>query len=366
MSRPEEILRGLAESGPRVAGTATGARCGEWVSRYLRDMGFEIEPQEFDCSLWSTEDRPRLRVEDGPEFECTPMIGSVSGDAQGRLEHHGRMLIWGDKSWRSFRLVGDYGEILAHVLVRPEGPAAPQPLPREAADLPHVVVGARDGQALQVVASSGRTAHVQLQTSEAPVRGHNVRAWTGEDALSYGGAIFVTAHVDTVPGTPGAYDNAGGVAALVEVAACIAAGELPPRVQLLLTDAEELHLAGSRAFVGRLAADGRLGNVSGCLNLDGAGRGDVLDVWVGPASLADLMLPLVDRRRVRFIFPPPESGDHTAFRERCIPAMMLTFDDPEIIHRAEDIYEESKLNNALRMSRIATGILERLTHEGVW
>lgn len=171
MSRPKEILRGLAENGPRVAGTATGVRCGEWVSGYLRDMGFEIERQEFDCSLWSPEDRPRLRVENGLEFECAPMIGSVSGYARGRLEHHGRMLIWGDKSWCSFWLVGDHGEILAHVLVRPDGPAAPQPLPREAADFPRVVVGARDGQALQTVASSGNTVDVRLQTSRRLAHG---------------------------------------------------------------------------------------------------------------------------------------------------------------------------------------------------
>lgn len=313
------------------------------MSGHLEDLGFETERQGFDCPLWSVQGRPRLSVEDSGEFSCAPMIGSASGYARGRLEHHGRMLVWGDKSWRSFRVVGDSGEILAYVLVRSDGGAATQPLPPEASDVPHVVAGAPDEQAIQAAADHRREVYVELHASTKSALGCNVRAWRGADALASGGAVLVTAHVDTVPGTPGAYDNAGGVAALVEVAERVAGGVLPSRVQLLLTDAEELHLLGARTFAGHLDGSGRLGNVSGCLNLDGAGRGDVLDIWLAPARLADHVLPLVDERRVRFTFSPPQSGDHTAFRERGIPAMMLTFDDPEIIHRAEDIYEHGKL-----------------------
>lgn len=176
----------------------------------------------------------------------------------------------------------------------------------------------------------------------------------------------MTAHVDTVPETPGAYANAGGVAALFQVAERVAGGTLPSRVQLLLTDAEELHLAGSRDFARCLAREGLLGNVSGCLNLDGAGRGDILDVWVDPQSLANHVLPLVPEAQTRFTFPRLEAGDHTAFRERGIPAMMLTFDDPQTIHRAEDVCEPGKLENALRMADTATDILRCLTQEGEW
>lgn len=363
--RPEEIIRGLAEVGPRVAGTDSGARAIDWVSAYLRGLGLQTERQEFDCPLWSIEESPVLRVE-GVECECAPMIGSASGHARGRLVRHGRMLIWGDKSWPCYRVAGERGESLAYVLVRPEGPAAPQPLPPGASEVPHVTVGAREEPEIEDVVEFRGAVSVDLRASMRPSRGCNVRAWIGEDSLHRGSTVLVTAHADTVSGTPGAYDNAGGVAALLEVAERVARGDLPSRVQLLLTDGEELHLAGSRAFVGRLAEEGRLDNVAGCLNLDGAGRGDVLDVWLAPASLAEHVLPLVDDSRSRFTFPPPESGDHTAFAERGIPAMMLTYDDPEIIHRAEDTYEASKLNNALGMAQSATTILQRLTSEGVW
>lgn len=365
-SRPEEIIRGLAEYGPRVAGSEAGSRAVEWARGHLSDLGLETERLSFDCPLWSVDDGPRLFIEGSGEIPCAPMIGSVSGEVSGWLEYHGRMLIWGEKSWTCFRIVGDRRRILAYVLVRPDGEAATQPLPPGAAELPHVVVGASNYSDVETAVRGRQHVSLSLRASTERALGHNVRAWVGEDALDLGGAVLVTAHVDTVPGTPGAYDNAGGVAALLRVAEHVAEGALPSRVQLLLTDAEESHLMGSRAFIESLHGSGRLGNVAGCLNLDGAGRGDVLDVWLDPESLAEYVLPLIGDLDTRFTFPPPQAGDHTAFREQGIPTMMLTFDDKEIIHRAEDVYEHSKLNNALRMADIATDILKCLTQKEVW
>lgn len=364
--RPEETIRGLVDGGPRVAGTGAAGRALDSVSERLAGLGFRTEEHVFECPLWDTQGKTRLSVEGFGELQCAPMIGSVSGATHGRPEHHGRMLVWGDKSWSSYRLVRKDGTIAAYVLVRPDGGAAPQPLPPGASNVPHVVVGSDSAREIELAEETRRLVSVSVDSLKEPARGRNVRAWTGEDALSRGGAILVTAHVDTVPGTPGAYDNAGGVAALVEVAGRVAEGLLPSRVQPLLTDGEELHLAGSRAFVADLDAEGLLGNVAGCLNLDGAGRGDVLDVWSDPESLADHVLPLVEKRSTRFTFPPPQAGDHTAFRERGIPSIMLTVDDPEIIHRAEDVFEPAKLDNALRMARTAARILERLTQQEVW
>ena len=354
------------EGGPRVAGTESGTLAVGWVSRELEDLGLETQAQDFECPLWRVREGPRLSIEKTGELACAVMIGSGSDEVSGLVEYRGCTLIWGDKIWPCFRVVDKVGRIRAYILVRPDGEAAGQPLPLGASDVPYLVVGCRDGREVERAALERRRVTLSVSTTTEPARGRNVRAWAEEDALSRGGVVLVTAHVDTVPDTPGAYDNAGGVAALIRVAERVAEGHLPSRVQLLLTDAEELHLTGSRAFVSRLEKEGQLDNVSGCLNLDGAGRGSVLDVWVDPESLEEHVLPLLGEQRARFTFPPPLSGDHTAFLERDVPSMMLTFDDPEIIHRAEDIYEPGKLNNALRMADIATDVLQRLTQKEVW
>ncbi len=63
--------------------------------------------------------------------------------------------------------------------------------------------------------------------------------------------ILVGAHYDSVPGTPGADDNASAVAALIAIA-----GKIGPRddVGLVAFDGEECGFVGSRALVDRLGA----------------------------------------------------------------------------------------------------------------
>ncbi|MEG4027197.1 MULTISPECIES: M20/M25/M40 family metallo-hydrolase [unclassified Microcoleus] len=58
--------------------------------------------------------------------------------------------------------------------------------------------------------------------------------------------IVIGAHYDTVPGTPGADDNATGVAVLLELARDIASAPLTYPVQLVAFDMEEYGCLGSR------------------------------------------------------------------------------------------------------------------------
>jgi hypothetical protein len=69
----------------------------------------------------------------------------------------------------------------------------------------------------------------------------------GSDAT---GTVLLSAHYDTVAGSPGAADDGIGVGVLLETARALnAAGALRNDVVILLTDAEELGLHGAEAFV---------------------------------------------------------------------------------------------------------------------
>jgi hypothetical protein len=68
-----------------------------------------------------------------------------------------------------------------------------------------------------------------------------------------GGAILVGAHYDTVLGSPGADDDASGVAALLELARLLAPVRFEREVVLAAFDMEEIGCFGSRAFVTELA-----------------------------------------------------------------------------------------------------------------
>ncbi len=67
--------------------------------------------------------------------------------------------------------------------------------------------------------------------------------------------ILIGAHYDAVPGTPGADDNASGVAVLLELAAVFALTPLKYPVRLVAFDLEEYGLLGSTAYAQQLQQD---------------------------------------------------------------------------------------------------------------
>lgn len=85
------------------------------------------------------------------------------------------------------------------------------------------------------------------------------------------GAVLLMAHYDSVPGSPGAGDDASGVAAIVETVRALTAGPpLERDVLVLLTDGEEAGLLGARAFARDLE---RLGEIALVLNFEARGSG---------------------------------------------------------------------------------------------
>lgn len=189
--------------------------------------------------------------------------------------------------------------------------------------------------------------------------------------------VVVGAHLDTVADSPGADDNASGVAALLEVARLLGGLPRPPAVTLMVFDMEELGMIGSRVAARRLRHTGR---VTGMICLESVGffanepgtqlmpggfraafpqaaaavrsagqRGDFTLVahrrsseaaaalWRRAAEAAEPSLPAVTLRDPRpdglrgalvGLGVPPliqlDRTDHASFWNAGIPAMMLT------------------------------------------
>jgi Peptidase family M28 len=82
------------------------------------------------------------------------------------------------------------------------------------------------------------------------------------------GSILISAHYDTVFNSPGADDNATGVAVTLEVARLFASRPTPRTLQLVFFDKEEAGLLGSKAFVANKI---HLENLYGVINMDMVG-----------------------------------------------------------------------------------------------
>jgi len=99
----------------------------------------------------------------------------------------------------------------------------------------------------------GYISHRLLELGYTPAQrafSGGINLWTerpGQDPKS--GVIVVGAHYDTVADSPGADDNASGVAAVLELAALFAKTPTPHTLRFLFFDGEERGCLGSRAYV---------------------------------------------------------------------------------------------------------------------
>jgi len=195
-----------------------------------------------------------------------------------------------------------------------------------------------------------------------------------------GPLIVVCAHYDTVPYSGGADDNGSGVAVLLELARRSAGRSLPAELRLVWFDAEEVGLAGSRAWLDQLdpADQARLvgainletvgyvdhrpssqwmppgsdvlldpGDVGDFLlviaNQDSAELASIVDIGLRAAAGDALRVELFDRLPgVGWVMPDSRRSDHSSFWDRQLAAVMLTdtanFRNPHY-HRASDLPE---------------------------
>jgi aminopeptidase YwaD len=206
---------------------------------------------------------------------------------------------------------------------------------------------------------------------------HNIVATLA--AQKPGPPLIVAAHFDTVADSPGADDNASGLAVLLEVARLIHAQALARPVRLIAFNLEEENLLGSLAYVDHLRQKGE--QILGAIVLECVGYarseqgtqqrpphvpievpsvGDFLAV-VGNEKSRELVtaitlsgsravpplkiIPLVVSGRGERL-PDTRRSDHAAFWEHGYPAVMLTdtanFRNPHY-HRPTDTIETLNL-----------------------
>jgi aminopeptidase YwaD len=117
-----------------------------------------------------------------------------------------------------------------------------------------------------LLAHVGQDAQVSIEARRIDSSARNVVARRGPQ----GRRITVCAHIDAKPGTPGAVDNAAGVAVLVALAERLADAELPLGVELLAVNGED-HFAAGGELDWLAANEGRLDDIVLFANIDGAG-----------------------------------------------------------------------------------------------
>jgi Iap family predicted aminopeptidase len=236
------------------------------VAAAFRDAGLSPAFQEFDLLAYEPEE-PQLEVE-GELWEAGPAVYAQAGTVEGDIRYLGRHValpgifeplvfalgegrLYANPYGRAAAFVTAYGPLLT-------GPAA--------------YVGADDGARLRRL--DGARGRLTVRGGFAPRVERNVLARVDGRSEE---TVVVGAHFDSAWRSPGAVDNASGVAVLVEVARRLAAGPRPERSVLFAAfGSEELQLSGARFFVHEAKLAGLLERVAWMVNVDcAAGDGEL-------------------------------------------------------------------------------------------
>jgi len=226
----------------------------------------------------------------------------------------------------------------------------------------------------------------------------NIHA-TLSGSLTPSQTFVLGAHFDTVPGSPGADDNASGVAGMLEVARVLAGSSFASSIQFVAFGLEESGLIGSTQFAQNAKAAGRdlIGMISlemiayasnapnsqqpfydylPCLDVtpEGVTVGNFIGVVGNTASAglvsdyfasASAYVPARDVGRAQVLgngtcFPDSRRSDHAPFWDRDYQALMITdtanYRNPNY-HQAGDTLATLDLGFATDVTRATLGMV---------
>ena len=333
--------------GGRSVGSPANQTAERYIADVLRAAGYEVEQQRFDCIDWRL-DSVELWVGDGP----LPVMAnpySPPGDATASLvaaatlaeleatDLGGRIaLLHGALSAEPlfprnypFFTVAEHQRILelleqkgarAVIAVSPLS-TAPTPIIEDGDfTLPSVTVGADVGAVLMMIERAPVT--LRLRSVAHPARAANVigrRAHPSRDKL------VMSAHFDTKPGTPGALDNAAGVATVLALAEYLTA-DPPTNLEFVFFNGED-HYAAPGEVVYLAGCGGELGRIALVINVDGVGLRDApttIAFFNCPDAWADATRGLMSRHHNVAETEPWPQGDHSIFAMQDVSCIALT------------------------------------------
>ena len=329
------------EIGPRPSGSPANRLATDYVEMVLRHAGLDVRRQPFTCDWWEP-GTATLQV-GGAWIDVPPSPFSRPCEVRGRVDRLVDDDALATAVPRPGRILVLAGALTAESYLPKRFPFVDLPEQRERlacleALEPAAVIAAVPAWRVMPVFEDGDLAFPYLAVPtniadrlrsdrEVAVRitgsihegsGVNLSARSGGD----GPRIVLSAHVDTKVTTPGAFDDAGGVATLMALAEAGLPSELP--VELVCFNGEDHYQApGEQAWLA--ASD--LAEVQLAVNLDGAGVvGHATSVApIGcPPDIEARLAGMVATRPGWQVGAPWYESDHAIFAARGIPAVAIT------------------------------------------
>ena len=209
----------------------------------------------------------------------------------------------------------------AVLTVNPNPPATDARIEDSDFTLPSATVAAETGRRL--LARLGEDVHLRIDSTSRPAQAVTV---VGRTPGAHDARVTLMAHYDAKHDTPGALDNAGGVAVLLALAERLAGDALPVGLEFVAFGDEEYFAETDGLYAERYADE--LPGIVLALNFDAVGQvlgTDTITLMPGASDALRAVLEGVVSRRPGMIWADPwPQSNHSTFAFRGVPSAAFT------------------------------------------
>ncbi|MEM3640559.1 MAG: M28 family metallopeptidase [Candidatus Bathyarchaeia archaeon] len=375
MSLP--IVDYLSEKiGERFGGTKGEKEAAEFLSKWMNEIGLEVEVQEFKFLGWRPTREATLRVLEPKEMDLKPGLmlfsdNTPKGGVTGKLEHAGTMyLIENLFEWPKYAVVDAEGNCSAYVVAFVDGPTISFPLIKNGryyGRAPYVLVGKKEYKFFKKWMNDGKNVVVNVDIAGEllpDLTSQNViGTLVGREKLD-AEEVIICSHYDSAYGSPGANDNASGVEAMLKVAENMVKKGTESVIKFIAFGAEEYSIVGSSYYVESLKEKGELKKIKALINLDMVGAGNTLTIASEPEQFGQKVRKAIAQsgltRNVRLqSVRLTESSDHWPFYLNGIPTAVMNFWPYNYYHQITDTKEKINLNIVDKTAKAVCALLEK-------
>ena len=258
--------------GPRVAGSEEEKQAADYLKNRFEDYGYDVSIQEFDIrdtvkiqlTINENEELALGQARGSSETDENGVTGNIIDAGLGHLEDfpentNGNIALIqkGEiTDWEKVENAQNSGAIGVVIYDNEErlSPVRPN-LNNNESTIPVVGIQKVDGEALITQLNEGEVnanLYVRTQTNQTS---QNVIATKKPENVTNPEIVYITAHYDSVPFSPGANDDGSGTSTVVELARIMKDFPTDKELRFIAFGAEEIGLVGSTYYVSQLSED---------------------------------------------------------------------------------------------------------------
>lgn len=315
----------------------------------LHALGYEVDIDKVTLPLWELTESPTLElISDTTTEKYTINFASYSPATPpdgiiGKVELSDDILMLDSFKWQKMRIYDPKDNRTLGYLLTSRYGCMPQPLPQNSAKFPTAIIPSKLYN--KILLNSKKASFVVKLT----ILAENYGSCEARSVIAYypnkKKLPLVCAHIDSMYNSPGAHDNASGVAVALELAKFCSYEQVP--CNFAFFNGEESNKAGSYKFVSTFAELELQSMISYVIEIDSVGIGDQITLLC--SKKLNKKLKKIDWYRHDLkasIFINPQTkirfSDVWPFMEKKIPVIrMLTKDnlqglDQKIMHMPND------------------------------